>query len=139
MMINDDKTHLCDLPGLVVASQQSHSVRPASFEDHQPGESLQAVVTPVHKVSHEDVVGVWRRSPLPEQLLQVVELSVDISAYLTPHRVECFGGSLYTNRDRRADWLNVGLLQQEITDQVAQLLQLVLGQIFAILQFKMRK
>ena len=116
-MINDDKTHLCDLPGLVVASQQSHSVRPASFEDHQPGERLQAVVTSVHKVPHEDVVGVRRRAALSEQLLQVVELAVDVPT-------DSHGG---------ADRLDVGLLQQEITDQVTKLLQLIFRQIFAIL------
>ena len=101
----------------MVAPEESHAVRPAGFEDHQSGESLQAVVTPVYKVSHEDVVGVRRRTALSKQLLQVVELSMDISA----------------DRHRGADWLDVGLLQEEITDQVAQLLQLRLGQILAVL------
>ena len=78
----------------MVASQQRHSVWPASFEDHQPGESLQAVVAPVYKVPHEDVVGIWRRSALSEEFLQVVELSVDIP----------------THRHWGADWLDVGLL-----------------------------
>ena len=29
-------------------------------EDYPPCERLQTVVAPVHKVSHEDIVGVWR-------------------------------------------------------------------------------
>ena len=78
----------------MVASQERHSVRPASFEDHEAGEGLEAVVAPVYKVPHEDVVGVWRRSALSEQFLQVVELSVDIP----------------THRHWGADWLDVGLL-----------------------------
>ena len=101
----------------MVASQQSHSVWPASFEDHQPGESLQAVVTTVYKVPHEDVVCVGRRSTLSEQLLQVVELSMDVS----------------THSNWRADRLDVGLLQKKITDQITQLLELSFRQIFAVL------
>ena len=38
-----------------------------------------------------------------------------------------------THRHWGADWLDVGLLQEEITDQVTQLLQLSLRQIFAVL------
>ena len=62
----------------MVAPEQCHLVRPPRLEDHQPGEDygedhdedydedyppcerLQTVVAPVHKVSHEDIVGVWR-------------------------------------------------------------------------------
>ena len=111
-------THLCNLPRLMVSPEERHTVGPASFEDHQPGESLQAVVAPVYKVSHEDVVCVRRRSALSEELLQVVELSMDISA----------------DRHGGADGLDVGLLQEKITDQVTELLQLSLGQIFAVLR-----
>ena len=64
----------------MVSSEQSHPVWPPSFEHHQPGEGLEAVVAAVHEVAHEDVVGVGRRPALPEQLLQVVELAVDIAA-----------------------------------------------------------
>ena len=116
-MVNLHTAHLSDLPGLVVASQQRHSVRPASFEDHQPGERLEAVVTAVYKVSHEDVVGVRWRTALSEELLQVVELSMDVS----------------THRHWGADGLDVGLFKEKITDQVAQLLQLCLRQILAVL------
>ena len=74
--------HLRDLPWFMVAPEQCHFVRPPRLEDHQPGEDygedheedhdedydedhppcerLQTVVAPVHKVSHEDIVGVWR-------------------------------------------------------------------------------
>ena len=78
--IHITKKYLSDLPGLVVSSEQSHPVWPPSFEHHQPGEGLEAVVAAVHEVAHEDVVGVGRRPALPEQLLQVVELAVDIAA-----------------------------------------------------------
>ena len=50
----------------MVAPEQGHLVRPPCLEDHQPGQGLEAVVAPVHKVPHEDVVGVWRRTPGPD-------------------------------------------------------------------------
>ena len=87
--------HLSDLPWFVVASEQGHLVRPPRLEHHQPGEGLQAVVAPVHKVPHEDVVGLWRWTPspdvqrigqpkqshfenLPEEFFQVIELPMNI-------------------------------------------------------------
>ena len=74
--------HLGYLSRLVVAPEESDSVWPPRLEDHQPGEGLQAVVASVHEVSHEDVVGVWGWTSLSEQLLQVVELSMDVSTHL---------------------------------------------------------
>ena len=102
----------------MVSSEKSHPVGPPSFEHHEPGEGLEAVVAAVHEVAHEDVVGVGAVAAGLEQRLQVVELAVDVAA----------------DRDRRGDRLDVGLLQEKITDQVTQLLQLRLGQIFAVLQ-----
>ena len=82
-----------------------------------PCESFQTVITSVYKISHEDIVGVWRGAALSEQLLQVVELSVDVPAdgHGAGHR------------------LDVALLQQQVADQLTQLLQLILRQILAIL------
>ena len=73
----------------MVAPEQCHLVRPPRLEDHQPGEDygedhdedhdedydedhppcerLQTVVAPVHKVSHEDIVGVWRWAASSDQ------------------------------------------------------------------------
>lgn len=65
-----------------------------------PGQGLQAVVPPVHKVPHEDVVGIRWRTSTPEKLLQIIELAMDVPAH----------------GDRGGDWLDVGLLQQQVTD-----------------------
>ena len=48
--------YLCNLPALMIASQQSHVRRISSLQEHEQGEGFQAVVTPVYKVAHEDVV-----------------------------------------------------------------------------------
>ena len=92
----------------MVAAKQSHLVRPSCLQHHQPGQGLQAVVASVHKVAHEDVVGIRRRAASSEQLFQVIELSMDVP----------------TDGDRRGDRLNVGLFQEQIADQVTELLQL---------------
>lgn len=50
---------------------------PLRLECEEAGEGLQAVVTPVHEVPHEDVVCVGDLPTRPEQLLQVVKLLTD--------------------------------------------------------------
>ena len=64
-----------------------------------PCKSLQAVVPPVHKIPHEDVVCIRWRTSTPEELLQIIELSMDVP----------------TDSDRGGDRLDVGLLQQQVT------------------------
>ena len=49
--------YLCDLPAFMIASQQSHVRRISSLQEHEQGEGFQAVITPVYKVPHENVVG----------------------------------------------------------------------------------
>ena len=102
----------------MVSSEQRNSVRPASLEHHQPGEGLEAVVAPVHEVPHEDVVCVRGRAALSEQLLQVIELTMDVA----------------THRHGAGHGLDVALLEQEVAHQLTQLLQLILRKIFAVLK-----
>ena len=52
-----------------------------NLEGDEEGDSLDAVVASVHIVAHEQVVGVGRLAPDPEQLHQVVELAVYVSAH----------------------------------------------------------
>ena len=66
-------------------------MRPPGFEQEQSGQRFEAVVASIHKVTHEDVVGVWDLAAPSEQLLQVVELAVDVAA----------------DGDGRVDWLDV--------------------------------
>ena len=49
-------TDLCDLPALVVPSEQGHVCWVSSFQQHEQREGFKAVVASVHKVTHEDVV-----------------------------------------------------------------------------------
>ena len=83
-----------------------------------PGEGLEAVVAPVHEVPHEDVVGVWGRAALSEELLQVVDLAVDIA----------------THRHGAVHGLDVTLLEKEVAHKRTLLLQLILRKIFAVLK-----
>jgi len=76
------KVHLCDLPAFMIASQQCHMCRISSFQQHEQSERFQAVVTPVNKVTHEDVVGAWHFSPGGKQLEQVMKLTMDVSTNL---------------------------------------------------------
>mmetsp|Transcript_35740 Transcript_35740/g.87966 ORF Transcript_35740/g.87966 Transcript_35740/m.87966 type:complete len:225 (-) Transcript_35740:339-1013(-) len=107
-----EPVHLGDLAALVVAAQQSDALRPPRLEQQQQGEGLQRVVPAVHKVTHEDVVGVRHVPARLEQLQEVVELPVDV-----PH-----------DRDGRAHRVHVGLLGYQRARALAQLQHLLLRQ-----------
>ena len=52
----DMLAYLCDLPALMVSSEQGHVCWVSSFQQHEQREGFKAVVAPVHKVTHENVV-----------------------------------------------------------------------------------
>ena len=60
--------YLGDLPRLMIASQKGHVRRIPSLEQHEQCEDLQAVVPPVHKVTHENVICAGHLSPSLQQL-----------------------------------------------------------------------
>lgn len=62
----------------MIPPEQRDFVGPLRLECEEASEGLQAVVTPVHEVTHEDVVRVGNLPARSEQLLQVVKLSVEI-------------------------------------------------------------
>lgn len=74
--------HLCDLPALVVPSQQCDVGWESSFEKHEHGENFQTVVPTVYKISHEDVVCQGDLATSLKQPEQVMELAVNVAAYL---------------------------------------------------------
>lgn len=84
----------------MVASKQGDSLRVAQFERHQQGDRLQGEVAPVHVVSHEQKVGVWRFAHDHEDLHEVMELSVDVTA----------------DRNRGGHGHDVGLLLEHLSD-----------------------
>lgn len=56
-------------------------MRLPGFQKNEDGKSLEAVVPPVHKVPHEDIICVWHLAPGLKQLHQVMELAVNVAAY----------------------------------------------------------
>lgn len=71
---------MCDLTGLVVSAQNSDSVLIAHFESDQERHCFNGVVASVDVVTHEKVVGVWGLPTNFEKLLQVMELTVNVTA-----------------------------------------------------------
>ena len=82
--------YLSDLSRLVVSSEDSESVLIADFKGDKQGYGLDRVVSSVDVVTHEQIVGVWRMATNLEELAQVMELPVDVSAY-------CDGGANLTH------------------------------------------
>jgi len=101
---------LGDLPGLVVPSQNGHSVLEPHFVANQQCHRLHRVVASVNVVAHEKVVGVWGPASDSEELHQIVELPVDVSAdcHRTPHL------------------LHIALLRQDLLRLVAESFHFVL-------------
>lgn len=60
----------------------THILTAPYLECEQQEERFDTVETPVDKVAHEQVVCVWHIASHFEQLLQVIELAVDVTAYL---------------------------------------------------------
>ena len=67
----------------MVAADQGDAVGVADLEGQEEEEGLDGVVAPVDEVAEEEVVLVGTLAPDLEQLDEVVELPVDVAAYLT--------------------------------------------------------
>ena len=72
-------THLRDLPGLVVSTDDSDAVWPPHFHGDHHEHRLNAVVPAIDVVTQEEEVGFRRLSCDVEEFEQVVELSVHVS------------------------------------------------------------
>lgn len=70
--------HLSDLSTLVVPPNEKDAVRIPHFQRQQQQERLHRVEAPVDEVPHEEIVRVWAVPSHFEQLLQVVELTMDV-------------------------------------------------------------
>jgi len=86
---------LCDLPRLVVPSEDGYAVLVPHFKGEEQRHALNAVVSSVDVVPQEQEVRVREPAPDLEKFNQVVELPVDVPA----------------DGDRRAHRLNVRLFQ----------------------------
>ena len=72
---------------LVVPPQESDPVPVAHFQRNQQTKRLDACMAAIHVVTHEDIASVGRFASDREQLLQVVELAMSITAdrHRRPH------------------------------------------------------
>lgn len=68
--------------GLVVAAQHEEALRVADLVGQQQGQGLYGVLSPIHVVAQEQVVGQRRRAALLEDPKQILVLAVQIPAYL---------------------------------------------------------
>ena len=71
---------MSDLSALVVTAEDSNSVGEAHLEGDEESDGLDRVVTTIDVVAHEEVVSVRGLSSDLEQLAQIVELTVDVTA-----------------------------------------------------------
>ena len=69
----------------MVSSNQSDSLRIPHFQSEKQEEGLHTVVASVHKVPHEEIVGFWALPSHLEELHQVIELAVNVSADLNSY------------------------------------------------------
>ena len=64
----------------MISSQNSYTVRIPHFQSDQETHSLHRVVTSVDVVAHEQIVGIRDLASKSEELLEVVELTMDVTA-----------------------------------------------------------
>ena len=88
---------LGNLTGLVIAAEDSDSLRISDLESNKQGDSLDRVVATIDivacpssvtvasnkasRLTHEEVIGIWIGTTDTEQLHQVVELAMDVATY----------------------------------------------------------
>ena len=74
--------NLSDLPAFVISSDQSDSVSIPHLKCQEQKECLYRVEASINEIAHENVVGLWAVTSHLEELHQIVELAVNISANL---------------------------------------------------------
>lgn len=74
--------HLRDLTGFVIAADEGDPIGIPHFQCQEEQEGFDGVIAAVDEVSQEEVVFVGAFSPHFEEFNEVVELTVDVAAYL---------------------------------------------------------
>ena len=95
----------------MVPSYQRDPIRIPHLQTQQQQKALQRIEAAVHKVAHEQVVGVRDVAAHAKQFHQVVELAVDVAAY-------CDGG---------VDGDDVAFFDEQFTGFVAEFADLGFG------------
>lgn len=65
----------------MVASQDRDSLWVSNLQGYEQGDRLHRIISTIYIVAHEEVVGIRVRASDPEQLHQVVELTVDVTTH----------------------------------------------------------
>jgi hypothetical protein len=104
---------LCDLAGLVVATEDGDALRISNFQSHKESDGFNGIVTSINIIAHEQIIRVWIWPANSEQLHQVMELTMDVSAY----------------GDWAFHWLHVRLVLQDLSCLLAEPLYIDLGQL----------
>lgn len=99
-----ESIHLSDLSTLVISSDKSNSLWVSDLEGQEEEECLNGVVASIDEISHEEVICVWALATHFEKLLQIVELTMDIT----------------TNGDWTLHMLDIGLFLQNFFCSIAQ-------------------
>ena len=74
--------HLGNLLAFVVSTKDGNTIWVTNFEANKESHSLNGVVTTINVVSHEEVVGIRVLPSHFEKLLEIVELTMDVSTNL---------------------------------------------------------
>lgn len=73
--------YLSNLSRLMIPSEDGQSVGKSDFHGHEEGDCLDAIVTSINVVSHEQIVCVWSVAADSEQFYQIMELAMNITAH----------------------------------------------------------
>mmetsp|Transcript_8049 Transcript_8049/g.11946 ORF Transcript_8049/g.11946 Transcript_8049/m.11946 type:complete len:247 (+) Transcript_8049:462-1202(+) len=73
--------YLSNLPALMISSQNCNTMSVSHLQGHQQSHSLQTVITTIDVISHKQIVGLRDRATDPKKLCQIVELTMNITAY----------------------------------------------------------
>ena len=113
-----EAVHLCDLAGLVIAANQSDALRITHLQCNQKQEGLDGVATTVDEITHKEVICVRALATHLKKLLEVIELSVDVTTDLTVSQ------NIATYRDGTLHVLYVALLLEDLSGAIAKRLDL---------------
>ena len=95
----------------MVSSKDGYPVGVPDLQSYQQGDSLNTIVASVYIIAHEKIIGVGQLATQSEELLEVMELSVNVSA----------------DGHRSLDRLHVALFHKDLFRLSTQLLDLLLG------------
>eukprot|EP00931_Biecheleriopsis_adriatica_P032421 TRINITY_DN18918_c0_g1_i3.p1 TRINITY_DN18918_c0_g1~~TRINITY_DN18918_c0_g1_i3.p1 ORF type:complete len:187 (+),score=23.58 TRINITY_DN18918_c0_g1_i3:163-723(+) len=93
---NEEAVNLCDLPTLMVAAQERDALFEAALVEEHQGDAPDAVVATIDIITEKEVVCLWHWPANQEELLEVEEVTVNIT----------------DDRDRTADRYAICLLRQ---------------------------